>query len=414
MTAVSMVARPFVRAWMSVASSTWHDIARPPARGLGHAPGENPLHVLMIGSGAATGWGVLSHDLALPGHTARALAAALDRGAQVDVIVDSNVTVATASKLISPINIEVYDAVIIALGMNDVFRMTSPRAWARHYSRLLADVQERCAHTTLFVTSVPPVPLMRSMTRVVHAILSRHRRILNARLAALCAREGTAHLLRIPEGTVSPPDRHRTPETYRVWGDAIAGQMVTVLESTCVEARAEAAATVSERAAEKARLDALRRLGILDTPPEERFDRIVEYARSSFGADIAALSFIDEDRQWFKSRRGGREPGLMPRSGSFCDHAIRDSRPLIVDDATLHPVFRSSPYVTGDDGILFYAGHPISTPEGERVGTLCVMGSSPREFTEMESALLRDLALLLQKELWEWATDSSPATEPRG
>jgi len=149
---------------------------------------------------------------------------------------------------------------------------------------------------------------------------------------------------------------------------------------------------------EVARQRALNDLGIVDTPPEERFDRVTRLAKQLFGVESAAITLIDHDRQWFKSRQGIVDPET-PRSQAFCDITIRTSETMSVVNALDDPRFAENPLVTGDPNIRFYAGHPLVAAGGERVGALCVFDPNPRVFSEAEKALLRDLALWVQNEL---------------
>jgi PAS domain S-box-containing protein len=150
---------------------------------------------------------------------------------------------------------------------------------------------------------------------------------------------------------------------------------------------------------EAARLVALRELAVLDTTPEERFDRLTRLARDLFGVPIALVSLVDEDRQWFKSRQGLAAPETS-REVSFCAHAILDEREvLVVPDALRDERFADNPLVTGDPDIRFYAGAPLSTADGHQVGTLCVIDRAPREWTAEQSAALRDLADVVEAEL---------------
>jgi len=146
------------------------------------------------------------------------------------------------------------------------------------------------------------------------------------------------------------------------------------------------------------RLAALRSLDILDTPAEERFDRITRLAAARFEVPISTVTLIDEDRQWHKScvGVGGRED---PRAVSFCSVAIETPAALIVHDAREDPRFSENPLVTGPPFIRFYAGQPITSMDGYRVGTLCVIDRRPREFGAGELALLRDLARIAEDEV---------------
>ncbi len=150
---------------------------------------------------------------------------------------------------------------------------------------------------------------------------------------------------------------------------------------------------------ENQRLAELRRYAILDTPPEQRFDRITALAARLFGAPMALVSLVDEHRQWFKSRQGV-EQRETARDISFCTHAIGGDEVLVVPDATQDERVATSPLVTGDPQIRFYAGAPLISSGGFRVGTLCIMDRAPREsFSETDAANLADLAAMVVDEL---------------
>lgn len=146
---------------------------------------------------------------------------------------------------------------------------------------------------------------------------------------------------------------------------------------------------------EMARQRALDELGIVDTPPEERFDRVTRLAQQLFGVESVAINMIDRDRQWSKSIVGPAAPE-KPRIDSVCTVTIESDETLVVPDLTLDPRFAR----LADPSVLqFYAGHPLYAPGGERIGAFCLYDSHPREFGERESAMLQDLASWVQQEL---------------
>jgi diguanylate cyclase (GGDEF)-like protein len=157
---------------------------------------------------------------------------------------------------------------------------------------------------------------------------------------------------------------------------------------------------------ETCRLQTLHSLRILDTEPEERFDRITRLAKRVFGVPIALVSLVDGHRQWFKSRQGldARE---TPREISFCGHAIASGELLVVENTALDLRFRDNPLVTGAPRIRFYAGCPVRAPNGSALGTLCIIDTSPRDFPEEERALLRELSSMIEDELFSLTTAST-------
>lgn len=150
---------------------------------------------------------------------------------------------------------------------------------------------------------------------------------------------------------------------------------------------------------EATRLRALHDSGILDSPAEERFDRITRLARRVFDVPIALISLVDSQRQWFKSRQG-IDAAETPREISFCAHAIHDDRVFLVPDTLTDPRFADNPAVIGDPRVRFYAGRPVHV-DGRRVGTLCLVDRRPRELRDDDVRALDDLAILVEKELIE-------------
>jgi signal transduction histidine kinase len=151
---------------------------------------------------------------------------------------------------------------------------------------------------------------------------------------------------------------------------------------------------------ETARLQALREYEILDSPPERDFDEIVELASLICETPISAITLIDEARQWFKAQVGLTFSGTS-RDDAFCAHAIHDKEIMIVPDATLDARFHDNPLVTGDPDIRFYAGMPLVTPDGFRLGTLCVIDTEPKNLLPHQLFALKVLSkqIIRQMEL---------------
>jgi sigma-B regulation protein RsbU (phosphoserine phosphatase) len=149
---------------------------------------------------------------------------------------------------------------------------------------------------------------------------------------------------------------------------------------------------------EAARLAAVRRYDILDTPPDGAFDRITALAARHFDVPIAIVSIVDSDRIWFKSHQGvdvaeiGRDPGL-------CASAILQDGPWIVEDAAIDPRTLANPLVAGELGLRFYAGVPLTTRDGFNLGTLCVLDLAPRRLGPDETATLADMAAIVMDQL---------------
>ena len=149
---------------------------------------------------------------------------------------------------------------------------------------------------------------------------------------------------------------------------------------------------------EAARVRALLGYNVLDTQPEPSFDRITALVCRTLDVPIALVGLIDDERQWFKSCIG-LGASQTDRDVTFCAYAILDDATLVVPDATLDPRFATNPAVTGEPFVRAYAGAPLVTPAGFRIGTLCAIDVEPREFSEAQLATLRDLAAVVIDEL---------------
>lgn len=150
---------------------------------------------------------------------------------------------------------------------------------------------------------------------------------------------------------------------------------------------------------EAGRIAALYAMLLLDTPREERFDRIVEFAAREFDVPIALISLIDSERQWFKAAVGMGEVCETGRDISFCGHAIMRSDIMVVPDARADARFADNPLVSGAPHIRFYAGAPLILRNGYALGTLCLIDTRPRQLDDVEVAILSTLRGLLMQEL---------------
>ena len=164
---------------------------------------------------------------------------------------------------------------------------------------------------------------------------------------------------------------------------------------------------------ESERLAALHALRVMDTSPEPRFDRLTRLAATLFKVPTALVSLIDAERQWFKSRHGF-ETCATGRRDAFCNRALLlpGRSVMVVEDATMDPVFADDPQVTGEDHVRFYAGALLTTASGQNLGTLCVLDTKPRRFSGTDRALLREFGDLVTEQL-ELTTERLAAEEKR-
>ncbi len=149
---------------------------------------------------------------------------------------------------------------------------------------------------------------------------------------------------------------------------------------------------------EHERLATLTSLTILDSAPDERFDRLTRIAVKLFNVPVALVSIVDKNRQWFKSCQG-LDMIQTPRHISFCGHAILGDGAFVVEDTHNDERFVDNPLLIGQQHIRFYAGYPIRYLDGTKLGTLCIKDSIPRQFSDEDRLILRDLATIVEHEI---------------
>lgn len=391
---VRALASPAVRFWLSSSSVSRAAIPVPTGSTVVHSSGSNPARILLIGSGASVGFGVLSHELGLAGHIARQVSAVTGRAMDVDVVVDRELTAAESLEQAGRMPVARYEAIIVALGLMEALAFTPVEAWEADMTALVQSLtRSRRPGQQVFVVGIPPLPSLMRYPLPIAVLSGRHARLINERTRLLFAEWPRVTFLPFEPGRSTETNRFRSSATYGSWASLLSAPIAARLSADPIHS--PLAVEADDEAARQASLDAL---NILDTAPEERFDRIASTARDLLGTASAAITFIDRDRHWFKSRVG-LDIDHMPRISSLCEITIQRREHFAVSDARADPRFADNPMVVGEPHLRFYAGYPIEAPGGIRVGTLSVFDPSPREFTDADAALLRGLTLSVQNEL---------------
>lgn len=377
----------------------WYDrrlgLPRPDGVARVHASGVSPDRVLLFGSGPAVGWGVRSHELGLAGHLARALSSRTGRGVDVDVVADPTLVMRTARRTLGYRELSGYDAVVVVTGINDALEMTDVLRWRRAFVDLLVHVETQtgggCTSPVL-VTGIQSPSEVTVFHIVQGGLIDRHAAELNAVIDDVCSTHPRVHVMMPPSPAGGHDDRDQLIAKYARWADAQATLLAPMLDAQMSAGGGVARARRHAPQAEVQRVETIRALGLLDTDPEERFDDIVERARTLLGASGASFSLVTADRHWNKALVGGGERE-MPMALSFCAHTVASGQPFIVEDAWADERFgREAP-------ARFYAGYPVESPDGVRIGALCVADPEPRTVESVDLVMLRELALSVQREL---------------
>ena len=388
-----------MRSWVRGVYRSLSGVPRPTDDPRAHASGTDADRILLFGGGTAVGWGVLSHDMALPGSLARAVSNLTGRGTDVDVVADAEIRAAHAVRALDGVNLGRYDAIVLTLGLNETVSLASVAAWRRDMDALLAYLAGAAsARTPIFIVGIHSLTQITRYDRIVAPVVAHHRKSLNRVSTALAAHRERVTFIPFDPAPRVQQNRYRTSAEYRDGGMYLATRIAPVLDD------ALDTAGVGRRPRNvaldiMARRNALEAIWALDSSSDHAMDRLTEFARRSFHTPIAKVTIVEGDRYWTKSAQG--EPRTAgPRSDSICFTAVEHEDSLVVGEASLDPRFAEMPHVKGPPLVRFYAGHRIEAPNGIPIGVLSVEDTVPRDVHEFDRALLRDIALLVQKEVW--------------
>lgn len=385
------IARVLVALWLAHSPHSWRQRIIADDEPFVNTAGTDPDRVIMLGDGIASGRGVVTHELGLPGYFARSLTEITGHATDVDVTVHPEMTVTSSLAALDDVDLLRFDVVLLFVGHTEVLGFMSVETWIAELGALLAEVQRRTsADTQVFVLSIPSFTQKTMLPPVLARRVDEHSAVLNAATTAMIEAPNVTVLSPSHEDDFEPETRH----LYQRWADEMAFHIAKRLDPDRVPV-GDVGANI-----ESARLRAVADLEAAVTGPDAVLDGITETARQVFGAPIAAITFIREKTQTARSASGA-VIDERPREGSFCDVTVRRSAHHIVEDTQADARFAH--YAAGDEdvaSIRFYAGYPITSPDGHRVGALCIMDERPRQFSRQEMKLLSTLTELAESHLW--------------
>lgn len=390
---------PLMRMWRAGIKTTLVRVPRPLDDPHTSAPGLNSDRVLLFGAGLAVGWGVSTHDLALPGFLARSLSVLTGRGADVDVVADQDILLEDTLRRLNALPLWRYDALVVVVGVNAALNLAPLKTWRQDMAALLAGLEESFPGKPVVIAGIQRIRSIPVYDSVIGGIADRHATRLNSVTAQLCAETRHATFAPLPAFDVPPDDRHRSPETYAESGRAVATALMPALAVPGHHIDdPHRPFPHDEDRAEAERQAAVDQLDLTDAELVKAIDQILAITRLSLQVETAALTVVYHDRQLLRTS-SPTSVIEVPRHGSFCDTTIRQRGGMVVPDALQDERFRDSPLVVGDPRIRFYAGYPLESLSGERLGTLSVFDTKPRPAEDIDLGELRNLALLVQREL---------------
>ena len=328
----------------------------------------------------------------------------------MDVLSDSSLDIRNAADTLRTALLWRYDAVVLTLGANDAMAFTSILVWETRLAGLLAEITALTPpRMELFVIGIQPIRSIPGFDSPMGGVVGRHAEKMNRVSLALCS--GLAQVTFVPLAALPQQEgeRFRSPDGYTRWGRELAAAIAPVLDAGWLAAASGAGFTPGQTGDTRAdaRQHAMEDLNLVGRGTDPRLDHVVDVARQVFGTQIALFTVLDNDRQLHIARTG-TDLLEIPLADSFCNIAIGFRDGLVIPDARQDARFRNNPLVRGEPMVRFYAGYPIESPNGERIGTLCILDPEPRAAEDVDLSLLKAMARLVEGALSQSNTDLPP------
>jgi GAF domain-containing protein len=355
--------------------------------------------VLLLGNGPCHGWGVVTHQLGLPGQLARALRGRTGRACDVDYVGAESMDVRSARAWLGYRDLAPYDLVVVVIGLNDAVRRTPVETWRSALTELVAGILPRLrSDAALYLAGVPPIPAIERYDNLVGRLAEGHRRRLQVATVEVLDQMGLPPLIELGPTGIPGPDG---APVYAVHAATIADRLAPRLKQRTSAARpafpsaepwdwSGSAAVLAQAAHGGA--SALRGLA--------------KRAQKHFGVELAVVSLVNGDRLWY-AMNTEIMPVSVPLELSFCQHVVEAGEPIVVGNTALDKRFADNP-LRQLSFINFYAGVPLQDEAGNVIGSFCLHGSRPRWASRFRLDDLREMALEAQTELRRYELDSSP------
>jgi hypothetical protein len=352
--------------------------------------------ILVVGNGPSHGWGVVTHQLALTGQLADAVARRTARACDADLIGAEAMNVRSALTWIGDRELRGDDCVVLVVGFNDALRFTPIASWEREFRALLDGIAARLRHeSAMVVVGIPPIPSFSSYGSLAGRLSDQHRLKLNAASKQIARIRGIDYLdLPLPKGADS------ADAVYRAFADRVAVDVAPKLMSTrpVPTSRAPQRDRVWEWSGAEAIVEAARQAG------EIELRRLTEKAQKSFGVELAVVSLVDGDRLYHATNTDVL-PASVPLELSFCRYTVESGEPVIIPDTGRDARFIDNPLVDVSF-INFYAGYPLRATDGRVIGSFCLQGSQPRKASAVALDLLQQLAMEAQEVLRSYEVET--------
>ena len=387
-TIVDALVHPIAAFRTRAAAASWRSLPFPDDDPIAHSPGPDADRILLLGGAIAVGYGVRTHELALGGGLARRVGDLTSRGVLVKIAAEPEYTLVDVPTLLDELRVSRFDALVLAFGGADTYTLP-PRRWRVMLDGVLDHLASLdIVGLQIFVVGMPKIS---SRGRPYATLANRRATQFDLETRAACDSRPSVTFLPLSSGTpgTGPTDRG----VYNIWAIELAPLIAEALDASALS---PVELDPPDEALRQAAVDEL------SQPTEAQARELREMliaAKNLFGVVGAAVNIIDGDRQRVYVSSGDSAPDL-PRAGSLCNYTIQTNDVMVVPDARTESRYQDLAWAFAEHGLRFYAGFPLEAPGGERVGALCIVDAEPREFSDADTTLLREIALRAQQVLW--------------
>lgn len=385
--------RAALRAWYALRQLELRRHRRPLDSPVTRSGDPRADRVLVIGNGFTHGWDVDSHRQALTGRLAEAVADRTGRGCDLDVVGAESMNMRSSLAWVGDRDLAEFDAVVVAVGLNDALRRTPVPDWERGLGDLLSSVVPRLRPDAgVLVVGIPPVRALPAYDGIAARLAEAHRDRLNAAATWQAELHGVAHL-DIPEFTLDSRGRLTAAAVYAQLGSRIAGELAPALVAARPDP--EPRAPQADPLWQWSGLEEVVAEAAKGGTPVLR--RLAETAQKTFKVELAVVSLVNGDRLYYGNNTDVM-PASVPLDLSFCRYTVAEEAPVIIPDVRADDRFADNPLI--DLSFMnFYAGYPLRATDGTVIGSFCLQGSRARSGDAVPLEALRGLALQAEAEL---------------
>lgn len=340
------------------------------------------IRVLMVGNGLVHGWGVASHQLAPSGEIARGVRTITGTDCEVDYVGDATMSAETALEWVADRADRTFHAAVIAIGSNDALRLVPIAAWTTHLTELVAAVRNGLPDGAPVVLAGVPDVFVPGRIRRLGPVSRRHARRLDRAAARVAELHPDVRFVAAPR-LADLSGQQDVTELYARFAVPIAVAVADAVLRSDISV-----ATARDEHFDRSETAAIVAAARWNELPE--LQEIVERAKAEFGVSESAVTLLDGDRNWHVAHNGSA-PAAVPRSLTYCEAVVANDEPLVVPDATRHPLFADNPFL-GLTQARFYAGVPIHAADGTTLGAFCLLNGAAKSAASVDLGRLQEFA----------------------